>query len=194
MAWGGRVDKNLTCFRHCQMRCTRHFSGVKDDPGKAVHQPSKQALFAALHAHLEAQLASTMAASRDAAAYATDEESRADSKWDTQGLEASYLAAGQASLARELAAAQETLRAHRPAMTMAQGAVGVGAFVCCEIEGSVDCYYLVPVAGGIGLTVEGTEVTTVSLQTPVGRALRGKRAGESYQLPNGLGGKITSVA
>lgn len=135
-----------------------------------------------------------MAASRDAAAYATDEEARAESKWDTQGLEASYLAAGQASLARELAGAQETLRAHRPAMTMAQAAVGVGAFVCCEVEGSIDGYYLVPAAGGIDLMVEGFQVTTVSLQTPVGRALRGKRAGEPYQLPNGLTGRVVSVA
>ena len=45
---------------------------------------------------LKVQLEVAKGASTEAASYATNAESRAESKWDTQGLEASYLAAGQA--------------------------------------------------------------------------------------------------
>ncbi len=166
---------------------------VKQAPASPSPGLSKIRLFEALIAHLETRLDSTKAASRDAAAYATDEESRADSKWDTQGLEASYLAAGQASLARELAEALETLRTHRLPLTAAQDAVGVGAYVSCVVDGERDRYYLVPVAGGVDLSVDGLPVTTISLQTPVGQALRGKRAGAAFQLPNGLAGRVETV-
>src|SRR5690606_19098632 len=56
---------------------------------------NKHAVIEAVLAELMNQLELVRGASREAAEYATHEESRADSKWDTQGLEASYLAAGQ---------------------------------------------------------------------------------------------------
>lgn len=155
----------------------------------------KEAVFHVLEAHLRRQLDETTAASRDAAAYATDEESRAESKWDTQGLEASYLAAGQASHARELAAALETLHRHRPELLAPQSTIGMGALVCCEADGMLEYYYLVPIAGGHDLQPEdGFPVTAISLQTPVGTALCGKHAGDHFRLPNGLSGRIVSVA
>ena len=56
---------------------------------------------------LESELKHAIDASKDAADYATNEEAKAESQWDTQGLEASYLAAGQADQARQWAEAIE---------------------------------------------------------------------------------------
>lgn len=162
--------------------------------GSSKSAIAKIELLGALDAELRRQLEETKAASLDAAAYATDVESRAESKWDTQGLEASYLAAGQASHARELAADMETLDQYRKVLLAPQDSVGVGAFVICDVDGSIDRYYLVPIAGGHDLVVGKVTVTTISLLTPIGRALRGKQAGADFQLPNGMTGRIVEVA
>ena len=57
----------------------------------------KSHFFQRLLATLREELLHAVNASKDAAEYATNEESRAESQWDTQGLEASYLAAGPVS-------------------------------------------------------------------------------------------------
>ena len=51
----------------------------------------KSHFFQCLLATLREELLHAVNASKDAAEYATNEESRAESQWDTQGLEASYL-------------------------------------------------------------------------------------------------------
>ncbi len=153
----------------------------------------KTTLLAALESVLEQRLESAKAASLDAAAYATDEEAKADSKWDTQGLEASYLAAGQAGMAKEIFLAREAIRSYHTVLLSVQSAVGVGAYVVCESEGFRDRYLLVPAAGGIDLELPFGLVTTVSLQTPLGQALRGKKTGDTYNLPNGMKGAILEV-
>ena len=62
-----------------------------------------------VRAELEAQYRRVAAAAREAHGYATDPDSKAESKYDTRGLEASYLAAGQAAKADELAEAMKTV-------------------------------------------------------------------------------------
>ncbi len=96
----------------------------------------KKGVLKALIASLEAEVQKAIAASKDAASYATDEEARAESQWDTQGIEASYLAAGQAEQARQSARALEALQGQRDGgrdAVLASDAfdpVGVGRFRC----------------------------------------------------------------
>ncbi len=153
----------------------------------------KAAVYAAFLEHLEAELAGAVAASRDAAAYATDEEARAESKWDTQGLEASYLAAGQAGQAREWMRAMEMVRSQRDVLVRPVTQAGPGALVQCAQAGETDWYFFVPAAGGQELIVGDIRVTTLTFQTPLAAALRGKRAGESYVTGGGAGGEVLSV-
>lgn len=154
----------------------------------------KSELWEALLRHLEEELSLVTAASKDAADYATNEESRADSKWDTQGLEASYLAAGQASHARELAAAIQRLRGEKAALTAVHQTVEIGALVCCELNGFRDWYYLTPSQGGIELAaVDGVQVTTLTPATPLGAQLRGKSSGARVLFPNGAQGQVVEI-
>ena len=74
---------------------------------------NKTRFFNALLDKLREEVRLAVEASKDAAEYATNEESRAESQWDTQGLEASYLAAGQAGQARQWAEAIEELQEDR---------------------------------------------------------------------------------
>ncbi|MCC5808574.1 MAG: hypothetical protein JJU00_19765 [Opitutales bacterium] len=153
----------------------------------------KAAVYAAFMEHLEKELGEAVAASRDAAAYATDEEARAESKWDTQGLEASYLAAGQAGQAREWMRAIEAVRSQRESLVRPVDRAGPGALVKCVQAGEADWYYFVPAAGGQDLRVVETTVTTLTFQTPLAAALRGKRAGEAYVAVGGAAGTVQFV-
>ncbi|MEM9227233.1 MAG: transcription elongation factor GreAB [Verrucomicrobiota bacterium] len=145
----------------------------------------KRSVYEALVARMRDELEATVGAQQDAADYATNEEARAESKYDTQGVEASYLAAGQAAHARELADAVERLLGMEAELTAPCDAARQGALVQCQQGRFTDWFYLAPVGGGEVLEIEGCEVTVITLQSPIGEALKGKSAGARYALPNG---------
>ncbi len=153
----------------------------------------KTAVFEALRAKLQQELDAAVGASKEAADYATNEESRAESKYDTQGLEASYLAAGQAAQARELADAVNAVEGYRDELTMPRETVLRGALVKVRLGRFTEWFYLAPAGGGETLDVDGTEVTVVTGQSPIGAAIAGKAAGADFKLPNGNPGKILEV-
>jgi len=153
----------------------------------------KERVFEALLAELEGRLTVAAEASRDAAAHATDEECRADSKWDTQGLEASYLAAGQASHTRDIAESMLKLRNLQSELLTPKTVVATGSLITCRSGESIDTYFLIPFAGGETLMVDEMEITTIGPVTPVGRALLGKRRNEPFELPNGMVGVVAGV-
>lgn len=132
-------------------------------------------------------------ASKDAADYATDDESRAESKWDTQGLEASYLAAGQADQARQWAEAVEELQADRETLLKAKTDVSIGALFTCDLGGSEETFFFSSVAGGQVITMGDQQVTVITAQSPLAARLRGLRAGDSFVLPNGKSGVVLMI-
>ncbi|MCC5840666.1 MAG: hypothetical protein JJT96_11125 [Opitutales bacterium] len=153
----------------------------------------KEEFLKALLERLRTEIDAAVAASRDAAAYATDGEARAESKWDTQGLEASYLAAGQAGQAREWALALQTLDAQRFLLTGPKERVEVGAVVTVRIGTGDECFFLVPAGGGQELCAGGREITTLTRQAPLAARLWGKAAGADVLLPNGSNARILRV-
>jgi len=153
----------------------------------------KVCFFNALIDSLRHELQGAVNASRDAAEYATNEESRAESQWDTQGLEASYLAAGQAGQARAWAEAIEELQSEREDLLKVKTSVALGALFCCDFGGESETFFFAGVAGGHVISLEGVEVTVITPQSPLIARLRGLKAGESFRLPNGLLGQVLSV-
>lgn len=153
----------------------------------------KNDVLAALIANLEAELTAADHASRDAAAYATDEESRAESKWDTQGLEASYLAAGQAGQAKQLAEALGQLKGQRTELERPCHSVQRGALIQAQIGKSTDWYFFAPSGGGETLQVAGETVTVITSDSPLARAMLGCGPGNEFTLPNGARGSVVSV-
>jgi putative salt-induced outer membrane protein YdiY len=93
---------------------------------------NKSEVIQAIIQELEAQLATATAASRQAAETATDEESKAETKWDTQGLEASYLAAGQAEQARMIGESIHTLNGFLSSMKSQSSTVMAGSLIECD--------------------------------------------------------------
>ena len=132
-------------------------------------------------------------ASKDAAEYATNEESRAESQWDTQGLEASYLAAGQAGQARQWAQGVEELQSQRNDLLQPRKVIGLGALFSCDFGTGPEWYFFAGVAGGHVVPTDEGEVTVITSSSPLAGRLRQLRAGDQFALPNGNSGKVLSV-
>ncbi len=143
----------------------------------------KTALLKAIIARLEAELALNRDAARTAAAGATDEQNKAENKYDTRGLELSYLAAGQG---RKIAEAEATLAQFRSLALRDFGPhdpIDLSALVTLEIRdkiaGTQPLYFLAPRGGGTEVRCGGREVLVITPQSPLGRQLLGRRAGDA---------------
>ena len=142
---------------------------------------------------LQQQLELTREASLDAADYATNEEARAESKWDTQGLEASYLAAGQAAHVRELAESISMFRDLQEQPAGATEGIVAGSLLELDLNGIRNWYFLAKASGGLSVEADEGRVTVITTQSPLGRNLPGRREGDFVALPNGAQAKISSV-
>lgn len=123
---------------------------------------------------------------------ATDSESRAETKWDTSGLEASYLARGYARQFEALANQYEQLKSIE-LKDFKNKPIGLGALIQCEIEDVASWFFLLPYGGGMELRIAGEELTVITPDSPLARELFNRKSGTTYTLPNGRPGKILQV-
>ncbi|MDQ8194243.1 hypothetical protein QEH59_07390 [Coraliomargarita sp. SDUM461004] len=154
---------------------------------------NKAKFFQCLLATLREEALHAVNASKDAAEYATNEESRAESQWDTQGLEASYLAAGQASQARQWADAIEELQSEREDLLKPNTQIAFGALFSCDLGESVEHFFFAGTAGGQTISMDSYEVTVITAQSPLAGRLLGRKAGDTFRLPNGSVGQVLTV-
>ena len=152
----------------------------------------KSEIIKALLEVMEANLRRQFDANKNASDGATNAEARAETKWDTCGLEASYLARGHALQFKQTAAQVDELRAMEP-QSFAGKPIGVGALVKVDSDGEIMFFFLMNHGGGTELKLDFGEVTVVTPESPVGVAMLGKEQGESYTLGGGLSGGIREV-
>ncbi len=143
---------------------------------------NKRELLTQLLAALEAEVAAMTRAALETHAEATDEENKAEDKYDTRGLEASYLAHGQSRAAEEAAQAVAQFRALPAREFTAADPISLGALVTVETRGNPAYYFVGPRAGGTEVEHDGQTVMVVTPQSPLGRQLVGKMQGATLQL------------
>ena len=146
---------------------------------------NKVAVLEAILERLQADLALYAKAAGSAREEATDEQSKAENKYDTRGLEASYLARGQSRQARETEAALEQFAAMARQPTSNPEAIGLGCLVDLKVGRETSHYLVGPRAGGTEVTVDGTEILVITPQSPLGQQLLGHRAGDRLALQFG---------
>ncbi len=147
---------------------------------------NKRAIIKKITAKLADELELYFRAAQFARAEATHEQNKAEHKYDTRGLEASYLAHGQSRQAAELETAIrefEKLDGHPLA---AGEAIALGALVELEHSGEKTLYFLGPRAGGTEVIHDRKEILVITPQSPLGEQLLGKQQGDRPQL--NLGG------
>lgn len=139
---------------------------------------AKVALLEMVREHLAARLAALTKALVDSTAAATDPDSKAEGKYDTRSLEMSYLANGQEKQAVALRKSLEILEDFEPRNFDVMSPIAIGALVELTRAGEWEHYLLLPTAGGILLTFEGIDVTTVSPESPIFSRLDGLALGD----------------
>ncbi|MDF1657053.1 MAG: hypothetical protein P1U58_05540 [Verrucomicrobiales bacterium] len=138
----------------------------------------KATLVKSLKALVKSQYDRAISALAGAAEAATGDDTKAEGKYDTRGLEASYLAAGQAEQADELAQAVAQLEAAEFPNFDFDDPIGAGALVEAERDGELVYYLLAPAGGGLSLeTEEGEQVTVLGAGAPLRSRLMGQSSG-----------------
>ncbi|MBP6506382.1 MAG: GreA/GreB family elongation factor [Opitutaceae bacterium] len=144
---------------------------------------NKQTLRAQILNRLQAELQLQTSAAQLARDEAISEESRAENKYDTHGQEAAYLAEAQARLAAEIQAAISVYATFTMSDYNASTPIGLGAIITLSANGKDSWYLLGPRAGGLELSLSGHDVLLITPQSPIGRLLIGRRAGDTVQPP-----------
>ena len=158
---------------------------------------NKPALLKKIIAELEKKIALYVGAANAAHAEATHEESKAEDKYDTRGLEASYLAAGQSRQMAETAAALQQFVSLKLRKFSASDAIDLTALVELETKTGSTIYFLGPAAGGTEIVHEKKTVLVITPNSPLGQQLAGKKQGDRLKMK--IGGflndyRIASVA
>jgi transcription elongation GreA/GreB family factor len=153
----------------------------------------KAALVRKIIDQLAAELEAYTQSARSAHAEATDEQSKAEDKYDTRGLEASYLARGQSRQAAETAEAMAQfaalpLRDFGPA-----DPIDLGALVELETNAGRALYFLGPRAGGREIALGRREVLVITPQSPLGQQLVGRRLDERWDMQLAGGRNVCRV-
>ena len=114
---------------------------------------------------------------------ATHEENIAENKYDTLGLEASYLAAGQAKRVEEIKQALALCQTMALRAYDDQRGIEIGALLGLEDEnGRQQWLFLAPDAAGLKVDVVGQPVTVITPRSPLGKSLLGKFEGDEVQI------------
>jgi transcription elongation GreA/GreB family factor len=147
---------------------------------------NKRAIIQKITARLAGELEIYFRAAQFSRAEATHESNKAENKYDTRGLEASYLARGQSRQAAELEAAIAEFEKLGAKKFAAGEAIAVGALVELEHAGENSIYLVGPRAGGTEIEQDRKDILVITPQSPLGGQLMGKKAGD--QLTLNLGG------
>lgn len=143
----------------------------------------KSALLTKVRNELRSRLEVLSRAAMDAHAAATDPGSKAEGKYDTRSLEASYLAAGQARQVDELAEAVRIFGGLALPDFGANDTIDAGALVEVELGSESLFYLLAPASGGLELSHEGREVTLLTPASALYQKLLGLEVGDTLDAP-----------
>lgn len=144
---------------------------------------------ALLHQKILARLAADqellLQSARAAHAEATDEQNKAENKYDTRALEASYLAQGQSRQALQTAQAIQQFEALELREFSATDPVELGALV--ELQSGPDhaFYFMGPASGGMEIEHDPGPVLVLTPHSPLGRQLMGRKKGDRWKLQFG---------
>lgn len=135
----------------------------------------KQHLHQLILKELKSRYDTALAAAQQAYETATHEENVAENKYDTLGLEASYLAEGQSRRVSEAEYAIKTFEQLNVKSFGEDDSIQFGARLSLLEINSGDSMdvFLSPVAGGLSIELDGRQILLVTDQAPLGKVLLG---------------------
>lgn len=150
------------------------------EPGwKQSPSAMKSTLLDLIRTELRSRFGVLSKAAIEAHSAATDPSSKAEGKYDTRSLEASYLATGQARAVDELAEAIRIFDALGLPDFDIEDPVEAGALVEVESDEGPAFYLLVPASGGLEIHHDGMEITLLTPSSRLYQGMLGQRVGDS---------------
>lgn len=139
------------------------------------HKISKQALVALIISELKQELNQAISAANEAHAAAVDDQSVAETQYDTLAIEASYLAEGQSRRVQALHTALHDYHTVNLVDFNKNSALALTALVqLAQDEQEPHWFFIGPAAGGFRCILSAQHITVITPKSPMGLALIGK--------------------
>lgn len=144
---------------------------------------NKQSVLELIIARLVVDLDVAQRAAQTAYETATHEENIAENKYDTLGLEASYLAAGQARRVEEIRQSLVLYQTLSLRPFDEQRGIQIGDLLSLEAgNGSQQQLFLGPDAAGLKIYQRDVLITVITARAPLGQNLLGKAEGDVVEI------------
>jgi transcription elongation GreA/GreB family factor len=161
--------------------------------GNVMQRFDKKAVLQVLVERMNQEVARAKAHALDAAEGATHEDNRAEGDKDMRSTEASYIARGHAQRTAQLEQALVRLSHLDVVELESTDEIRSTALVELEHNGKRSIYFLLPVAGGEQIVVDGTNIQSLTLTSPLGSALLGQTVGDQVELESPQGVRVYEV-
>jgi transcription elongation GreA/GreB family factor len=147
----------------------------------------KKVILQAFVSHFESELQMMIRAAKHARESATSDEVKSQDKYDTQSIEASYLAGAQEKRAEELKTALGITTELLKKIEAFSDRIVDGSLVVLENmdRKSQQIFFVLPRDGGHKVTVDSQSILSLSSSSPLGESLIGRRAGDSFEFEAG---------
>lgn len=156
----------------------------------------KAKLVAAIVAFLQTEYEVLHRAAQATYEAATHEENKAENKYDTRGLEASYLAESQSKRAQELKQTVGMFKNLKLRNFNNEGPITLGALVELTRAEDVHYYFIGPKGGGTRIEFEDKQVLIITAASPLGSSLLKGEIGDDISIgiePNRQTFEITAI-
>ena len=154
---------------------------------------TKTDLLTQIRITLQSELKALTKAAQESFSAATDPDSKAENKYDTRNLEASYVARGQAQRVEELQAAILAFENLPTTSFASDSRIGLGALACLAEPEGRQFYFIGPAAGGTEIMLDGHEVVVITPTSPLGQKLIGRGVGDSIPTRPGVTASVVSM-
>ena len=138
--------------------------------------------------HLHSELDQLLEAANNAHLAAIDDQSVAETQYDTLAIEAGYLAEGQSRRVQALKKSIVDMTSLASQLTTSPQklpVIGLGALVQLSDEKTTQHFYFIaPAAPGFTCNINEADITVITPQSPLGQALVNLEVGDEVTLPN----------
>ena len=145
--------------------------------------PNKKQLVDLVVTALSKQLQQAIDAANEAHAAAVDDQSVAETQYDTLAIEASYLAEGQSKRVIEFQHAIEAYKALELIELNSESYIALGAIVQLSTDSDSNHWFFIgPAAGGFRCQLAQQNITVITPKSPMGMALMGKQLDDDVEV------------
>jgi transcription elongation GreA/GreB family factor len=144
---------------------------------------NKKQIISDILAHLEHELLAIKNAANNAHLAATDDQSVAETQYDTLAIEASYLAEGQSRRVDDIQQAKQTIEQLVIRDFQEDMPISLSALVqVAQDSNNKQWFFISPAAGGFKGVLNGQNYTVITPSSPMAKALIGKFIDDEIQL------------